>query len=110
MVVFRESPTSKKPSQKSTWIKAKHDGESQMILDAGQKEYGTRQCPECSMVYHLKDPEDELLHQKIHDSLKDSLRFLVSEISGDYQFATDYVGLLFLGVEEGEGSSTLRCR
>ena len=65
------------PSQKNQWLKAKHGGDTQMILDAGQKAYGATVCLECGMVYHLKDPEDELLHNKIHDSIKDILRFPV---------------------------------
>ena len=63
---------------RSQWIRARNDGESQRILDAGQKVYGAVQCPECSMVYHAKEPEDELLHVKIHESMKDTLKFLVS--------------------------------
>ena len=62
---------------KSQWMRARNDGENQRILDAGQKAYGAVQCPECMLVYHIKEPEDELLHAKIHDSLKDTLKFTV---------------------------------
>ena len=62
---------------KSQWMRARNDGESQRIIDAGQKAYGAVQCPECMLVYHIKEPEDELLHAKIHDSLKDTLKFTV---------------------------------
>lgn len=48
-----------------------------MILDAGQREFGAVQCPECMMVYQVKDPEDELLHAGIHESVNDTLKFSV---------------------------------
>ena len=50
-----------------------------MILDAGQKDYGAVQCPECMMVYHVKDPEDELLHAGIHESVQDALKYSVTK-------------------------------
>ena len=69
--------STKKTSLKSQWIRARNDGQNQMMLDAGQKAFGAVQCPECMLVYHVKEPEDELLHTKIHDSLKDNLKFMV---------------------------------
>lgn len=69
--------SAKKTSHKSQWIRARNDGQNQMMLDAGQKAFGAVQCPECMLVYHVKEPEDELLHTKIHDSLKDNLKFMV---------------------------------
>lgn len=62
-------------SSRYQWLKARADGDGQRILDAGQKAYGAVQCPECSLVYHVKEPEDELLHAKIHDSTLNTLKF-----------------------------------
>lgn len=47
-------------------------------MDAGQKAFGAIQCPECQLVYHVKEPEDELLHVKFHESFQDVLKFSVS--------------------------------
>ena len=47
--------------------------DSQMIIDAGQKEIGTVQCKTCQFVYHVGDPEDEHMHQKQHDGTLDTL-------------------------------------
>ena len=60
-------------------MRARQEGENQMILDAGQKDYGAVQCPECMMVYHVKDPEDELLHAGIHESVQDALKYSVTK-------------------------------
>nr|CAH0104528.1 unnamed protein product [Daphnia galeata] len=70
-----ENRVAKQVNPKSQWIRALNDGENQMILDAGQKKYGAIQCPECLMVYHVKDPEDELLHAGIHGIVNDTLKF-----------------------------------
>ncbi len=72
-----ENRVAKQVNPKSQWIRALNDGENQMILDAGQKKYGAIQCPECLMVYHVKDPEDELLHAGIHGIVNDTLKFSV---------------------------------
>lgn len=78
MYYFRtENRFVKKVNPKSQWMRALNDGEHQMLLDAGQKKYGAVQCSECLMVYHVKDPEDELIHAKMHDIVNDTLKFSV---------------------------------
>lgn len=67
----------RKTNLKSQWVRALNDGANQMILDAGQKKYGAVQCPECMMVYHVKDPEDELIHAGLHEVVNDTLKFPV---------------------------------
>ncbi|XP_046739461.1 uncharacterized protein LOC124407398 [Diprion similis] len=47
---------------------AKDDRQYQ--LDAGQKQFGATQCPECGVVYQIGDPSDEISHQNYHDSIK----------------------------------------
>lgn len=42
-------------------------GDQQYQIDAGQKEFGLRTCPQCEMQYSVHEPEDELLHQKYHN-------------------------------------------
>ncbi|KAF2883547.1 hypothetical protein ILUMI_22611 [Ignelater luminosus] len=41
---------------------------NQLLLDAGQKRFGATQCPECKFVYHMGDPNDELIHLNYHNA------------------------------------------
>lgn len=49
----------------------------QLLLDAGQKRFGATQCPVCKIVYHMGDPNDELMHMNYHEA-RHILRFNVS--------------------------------
>jgi len=44
-------------------------GLSQMVLDAGQKTVGPRECHTCGLLYSPGDFEDEETHRKTHLSL-----------------------------------------
>jgi len=70
-----KAPSLSKNNLKLQWERARKEGENQRIMDAGQKAFGATQCKECMLVYHIKEPEDELLHVKIHESFKDMLKF-----------------------------------
>lgn len=50
---------------------------NQMLLDAGQKKFGITQCPECNTVYHMGDPNDEIMHLNNHNATN-VLKFNVS--------------------------------
>lgn len=39
---------------------------SQMTLDFGQKNYGTKVCKECHMIYTIGDTEDFQAHARFH--------------------------------------------
>nr|XP_027237830.1 N-acetyltransferase ESCO2-like [Penaeus vannamei] len=55
----------------------KSDG-SQMMIDAGQKEFGAKQCNVCGIIYEIGNPEDEASHEEHHNSfLNTLLRYLV---------------------------------
>lgn len=54
--------------------------ENQLQIDAGQKEFGSKNCSECGMFYTLHDPDDENLHQKFHNNMMGVLSFKVSRI------------------------------
>lgn len=43
-------------------------GSNQYQIDAGQKEFGATQCPECQLVYTMHEPEEEILHEEFHKS------------------------------------------
>lgn len=45
-------------------------GSEQYQIDAGQKEFGMKQCSQCGMTYSVHEPEDELLHLKYHNSFE----------------------------------------
>lgn len=45
-------------------------GNQQYQIDAGQKEFGMKMCPQCEMYYSAHEPEDELLHIKYHNSVQ----------------------------------------
>lgn len=44
-------------------------GSNQYQIDAGQKEYGAQQCPDCGLLYTVHEPEEELIHENYHNSL-----------------------------------------
>ncbi|XP_055596332.1 N-acetyltransferase eco-like [Uranotaenia lowii] len=50
----------------SSW---RPNGSNQYQIDAGQKEYGAVQCPQCDLMYTVHEPEEELIHQNYHQSL-----------------------------------------
>lgn len=50
-------------------------GWHQSIIDAGQKEFGTKQCGTCGMVYTLRDEDDELLHVQFHNGSLSAIKF-----------------------------------
>lgn len=41
---------------------------SQYQIDAGQKSFGAKSCPECGLLYSANEPEEELLHLNFHNS------------------------------------------
>lgn len=55
--------------------------DKQLQIDAGQKEFGSKNCNECSMFYTLHDPDDEMLHQKFHNNMMGVLNFKVSDVN-----------------------------
>lgn len=53
----------------------KSDG-SQMMIDAGQKEFGAKQCNVCGIIYEIGNPEDEASHEEHHNSFLNTLRYI----------------------------------
>lgn len=54
-----------------------HLADDQYQLDAGQKNWGLTQCPQCDFVYSQNEPEDEQQHYEFHNKIQ-YLRFQVS--------------------------------
>lgn len=63
LVALGEQKTS--PSRK-VW---KRIGDTQMQIDAGQRRFGATYCAECDLLYSVHEPEDELMHERFHQSL-----------------------------------------
>ncbi|XP_026173739.1 N-acetyltransferase ESCO2 [Mastacembelus armatus] len=51
------------------------DNEDQLIIDAGQKQFGATTCSSCGMVYSADGPEDNFQHTQFHQRFLDSIRF-----------------------------------
>ncbi|XP_074642402.1 uncharacterized protein LOC141899780 [Tubulanus polymorphus] len=72
-----DSPGSRKSTpRRQTLLKSlREDGKEQMILDFGQKEHVTIECPTCGMIYTEKEPEDEAAHSRFHQRFLNALRY-----------------------------------
>ncbi|NXC50180.1 ESCO2 acetyltransferase, partial [Penelope pileata] len=76
---FGSSPPAKMPPSlqkaKRTKELCKHS-EDQMIIDAGQKHFGTVVCKSCGMIYAAASPEDEAQHIQHHERFLEALRYV----------------------------------
>ncbi|XP_065586637.1 N-acetyltransferase ESCO2 [Cyrtonyx montezumae] len=76
---FGSSPPAKMPQgmQKSKRARelSKHSND-QMIIDAGQKHFGTVVCKSCGMIYTAASPEDEAQHIQYHERFLECLRYV----------------------------------
>ncbi|KAF5301137.1 hypothetical protein FQR65_LT08967 [Abscondita terminalis] len=52
----------------NTTKKLKPLPKNQLLLDCGQKKFGAKQCDACNFVYHMGDPNDELIHMNYHNA------------------------------------------
>ncbi|XP_068432979.1 N-acetyltransferase ESCO2 [Clinocottus analis] len=55
--------------------KEKQD-DDQLIIDAGQKQFGATTCSSCGMVYSADNPEDHFQHTQFHQRFLDSIKFV----------------------------------
>lgn len=55
--------------------KEKQD-EDQLIIDAGQKQFGATSCSSCGMVYSADNPEDNFQHSQFHQRFLDSIKYV----------------------------------
>ncbi|KAM9704082.1 N-acetyltransferase ESCO2 isoform 1-T2 [Menidia menidia] len=55
--------------------KEKQDSD-QLIIDAGQKQFGARTCVSCGMVYSADNPEDNFQHTQFHQRFLNSIKFV----------------------------------
>lgn len=67
----------------------------QYLLDAGQKKFGVTQCSQCSIVYHIGDPSEELMHSNYHNAsnvFKFHVSFIICKVDFSHIFETFRVG------------------
>ncbi|XP_033931980.1 N-acetyltransferase ESCO2 [Pseudochaenichthys georgianus] len=55
--------------------KEKQD-DDQLIIDAGQKQFGATTCSSCGMVYSLDNPEDNFQHNQFHQRFLESIKYV----------------------------------
>uniref|UniRef100_A0A3P8SQC6 Establishment of sister chromatid cohesion N-acetyltransferase 2 n=1 Tax=Amphiprion percula TaxID=161767 RepID=A0A3P8SQC6_AMPPE len=55
--------------------KEKQD-DDQLIIDAGQKQFGATTCSSCGMIYSADNPEDNFQHTQFHQRFLDSIKFV----------------------------------
>lgn len=81
LIFFRDTNV-KKRKRTTAWQLSTKNGAAndQYLLDAGQNKFGATQCPECGVIYHLGDPEDENSHLNYHNSIK-TLKFQVGKLT-----------------------------
>ncbi|XP_069872837.1 N-acetyltransferase ESCO2 [Dipodomys merriami] len=48
----------------------------QLIIDAGQKHFGTTMCKSCGMIYSAANPEDELQHTQYHQRFLEGVKYV----------------------------------
>lgn len=54
----------------------KKQDDHQLVIDAGQKQFGAITCSFCGMVYSVDSPEDDFQHTHFHQKLLDSIKFV----------------------------------
>ncbi|XP_028295304.1 N-acetyltransferase ESCO2 [Gouania willdenowi] len=55
--------------------KEKQDND-QLIIDAGQKQFGATTCSSCGMIYSADNPEDNFQHTQFHQRFLDSIKYV----------------------------------
>ncbi|XP_017293643.1 N-acetyltransferase ESCO2 isoform X2 [Kryptolebias marmoratus] len=55
--------------------KEKQDSD-QLIIDAGQKQFGATTCSSCGMIYSADNPEDNFQHTQFHQRFLDSIKYV----------------------------------
>ncbi|XP_052047121.1 N-acetyltransferase ESCO2 [Apodemus sylvaticus] len=51
-------------------------GKDQLVIDAGQKHFGTTICKSCGMIYTASNPEDEIQHLQHHHRFLEGIKYV----------------------------------
>ncbi|KAM4712480.1 N-acetyltransferase ESCO2-like isoform 2-T3 [Anableps anableps] len=66
------------PAPKERQIRRKKEklDSDQLIIDAGQKQFGATTCSSCGMIYSADNPEDNFQHTQFHQRFLDSIKYV----------------------------------
>lgn len=69
------------PASKAKEISAvrrdkKKQTDNQLVIDAGQKQFGATMCSSCGMLYSIDSPEDNFQHTQFHQRFLDTIKFV----------------------------------
>ncbi|KAL4649161.1 N-acetyltransferase ESCO2 isoform X1 [Arapaima gigas] len=62
--------------QRNTKKELERQSSDQLIIDAGQKQFGATTCPSCGMIYSADSLEDNFQHTQFHQRFLDSIKFV----------------------------------
>lgn len=62
--------------ERSVRRKKEKQDDDQLIIDAGQKQFGATTCSSCGMVYSADNPEDHFQHTQFHQGFLNSIKFV----------------------------------
>uniref|UniRef100_A0A8D2ZQL8 Establishment of sister chromatid cohesion N-acetyltransferase 2 n=1 Tax=Scophthalmus maximus TaxID=52904 RepID=A0A8D2ZQL8_SCOMX len=68
--------TASAAKERSTRRRKEKQDDDQLIIDAGQKQFGAITCSSCGMVYSADNPEDHFQHTQFHQRFIDSIKFV----------------------------------
>ncbi|XP_065112278.2 N-acetyltransferase ESCO2 [Paramisgurnus dabryanus] len=54
----------------------KKQTDNQLVIDAGQKQFGATMCGSCGMLYSIDSPEDNFQHTQFHQRFLDTIKFV----------------------------------
>ncbi|KAM6915055.1 N-acetyltransferase ESCO2 [Xenentodon cancila] len=69
-------PTPAATKERSLRRKKEKQDSDQLIIDAGQKQFGPVTCSSCGMVYSADNPEDNFQHTQFHQRFLNSIKFV----------------------------------
>ncbi|KAL2082471.1 hypothetical protein ACEWY4_022289 [Coilia grayii] len=70
------TPSAKDKTSARTRREGKKCDEDQLIIDAGQKQFGATTCGSCGMLYSADSPQDQLQHSQFHQRFLDAIKFV----------------------------------
>ncbi|XP_062406634.1 N-acetyltransferase ESCO2 [Sardina pilchardus] len=70
------TPSAKDRSSARTRREGRKCDDDQLIIDAGQKQFGATTCGSCGMLYSADSLEDKLQHNQFHQRFLDAIKFV----------------------------------
>uniref|UniRef100_A0A674EDM2 Establishment of sister chromatid cohesion N-acetyltransferase 2 n=1 Tax=Salmo trutta TaxID=8032 RepID=A0A674EDM2_SALTR len=70
------SAAKEKRARKKRDMNKQAEADDQLIIDAGQKQFGATTCGSCGMIYNADSLEDNFQHTQFHKRFLDSIKFV----------------------------------